>query len=93
VTIPTQLALDKTHEMTTALTHLNIHINALIINQITQSNDCQLCFAIASRESAQILDAHNKVTDFPIALVYRHSGLANLNQLAQLGSALYQPIS
>jgi arsenite-transporting ATPase len=93
VTIPTQLALDKTHEMTTALTHLNIHINALIINQITQSNDCQLCFAIASRESAQILDAHDKVTDFPIALVYRHSGLANLNQLAQLGSALYQPIS
>jgi arsenite-transporting ATPase len=93
VTIPTQLALDKTYEMTTALTHLNIHVNALIINQITQANDCQLCFAIASRESAQILDAQDKVTDFPIALVYRHSGLANLNQLAQLGSALYQPIS
>ena len=89
VAIPTQLAIEKTVEMTDALQGLGISVKALFINQMTPSSDCELCEAIASREALQVKRAHTIVPNLPQAHIFRQTDPSGLNELMALGSAMF----
>jgi arsenite-transporting ATPase len=89
VTIPTQLAIAKTREMTAALQHLDIATKALFINQITPAGDCPLCRAITNREALQIGRAHDIFPNQPQTRIFRQIDPTGLNELTALGSALF----
>ena len=89
VTIPTHLAFDKTNEMTQALQRLGINIKALIINQMTPASICAFCQAIANHESELLKNAHETFPNLSTALVFRQNDPAGLNELRNLGFALY----
>lgn len=89
VAIPTQLAIEKTVEMTDALQGLGISVKALFINQMTPSSDCELCEAIASREGLQVKRAHTIFPNLPQVHIFRQTDPSGLNELMALGSAMF----
>ena len=89
VAIPTQLAIEKTVEMTDALQRLGVSVKALFINQMTPSSDCELCEAIASREALQVKHAQTIFPNLPQAHIFRQTDPSGLNELMALGSAIF----
>jgi arsenite-transporting ATPase len=89
VAIPTQLAIEKTVEMTNALQQLGVSVKALFINQITPDNDCEFCQAIASREELPIKRAQAIFPNLPQAKVFRQTEPSGLDELTALGSAIF----
>jgi arsenite-transporting ATPase len=91
ITIPTRLALEKTAEMLISLHKLGINSKGLFINQITPTNNCELCHALNRRENIQIKKAKEVVFfDQPQTRVYLHSDSGGLYRLEALGSNLYR---
>ncbi|MEI7869686.1 MAG: ArsA family ATPase [Candidatus Methylumidiphilus sp.] len=92
VTIPTNLAMEKTAEMMVSLHQLGISSKGLFINQITPTNDCKLCHAINQREDYQIKQASEILfTGQPLAKVFLQFNSDGLERLQALGSVLYVP--
>lgn len=89
VTIPTQLAIEKTSEMLCALQRLGMTAKALFINQITPISGCALCQAINARESLQLKRAHDIFPNQPQAQIFRQIEPTGLDELKALGSALF----
>ena len=91
VTIPTNLALEKTSEMLASLHRLGISTKAIFINQITPENGCELCQALNRREDRQIKKAREDVLfDRQQTRVFLHSDSGGLARLDALGSSLYR---
>jgi arsenite-transporting ATPase len=91
VTIPTRLALEKTAEMLISLHKLGITPKGLFINQITPTNNCELCHALNQRESYQIKSAKEVIFfDQPQTLIFLYSDAGGLAGLEALGSNLYR---
>ena len=90
VTIPTNLALEKTSEMLLSLHQLGISTKAMLINQITPESDCELCRALNQREDQQIKKAREDLfVDLPKTRIYLHSNTGGLARLTMLGSKLF----
>ena len=90
VTIPTNLALEKTSEMLLSLHQLGIGTKAMLINQITPESDCELCRALNQREDQQIEKAREVLfVDLPKTRIYLHSNTGGLARLTMLGSKLF----
>lgn len=89
VTIPTFLAIEKTHEMSSALQRLGIGVRALLINQLTPASDCALCKTIVQHEALQLKRALDLFPEQPQARIFRQTDLSGLNPLTALGAALY----
>jgi arsenite-transporting ATPase len=91
VTIPTRLALEKTEEMVISLHKLGINPKGVFINQITPSNNCELCEALNRRENIEIKRAKDVVFfDQPQTRIYLHSDLGGIDRLVALGSNVYR---
>ncbi|MEY3786691.1 MAG: hypothetical protein RLZ75_898 [Pseudomonadota bacterium] len=73
VIIPTHLAIEKTSELIAGLQKLRITLQAVFINQITSTSDCDLCQSIANREAVQLKKAHKEFPKLPLALVFRQN--------------------
>jgi arsenite-transporting ATPase len=89
VTIPTQLAVKKTYEMTYALQQLGITAKALFINQITPTSDCALCQAVAGREAVSLEQAQAILPNHPQVRIFRQTDPSGLTGLTALGKALF----
>lgn len=89
VTIPTQLALEKTAEMTDALQRLGVHFKTLFINQITPPSDCPLCLALNRREVIQIKRIRAMFAQQAQTRVFRQARSEGMSKLAKLGAILY----
>jgi len=90
VTIPTQLAIEKTNDLVCAFQKLGLALKALFINQITPESSCVLCQAINLREAQQVERLNAIFQHYPQASVYRQAEPSGLNGLMALGSALYR---
>ena len=90
VTIPTNLALEKTSEMLVSLHQLGVNTKAILINQITPGSSCELCQVINQRECLQIKKAGEVLfNDLPKTRIFLHSNSEGLARLNDLGSKLY----
>ncbi|MBS1205219.1 MAG: hypothetical protein H6R25_2118 [Proteobacteria bacterium] len=89
VTVPTHLALEKTHEMACALQRLGLRAKGLFINQITPPRDCLLCQAITRRESLELKRAGDIFPNQPQTHIFRQTEPTGLCELKTLGSALF----
>lgn len=89
VTIPSYLAIEKTHEMICALQQLNITTKALFINQMTLISDCALCQAIANREALSLTQIQSILPSYPQTRIFRQTDPSGLTELTLLGAALF----
>jgi arsenite-transporting ATPase len=89
VSVPTQLAIEKSVEMVDAMQRLGLSVVSFFINQITFPGDCNLCQGIASREAVQINQIKTLFSELPQAQVYRQADPSGLHNLTALGSAIY----
>jgi arsenite-transporting ATPase len=90
VTIPTELAIDKTIGMVSSLQQVGVPLQGLLINQMTPINTCDFCQSRSSLEATQIDRVRNVFSDQPQAGIYKHINPSGLNMLASLGNSLYQ---
>jgi arsenite-transporting ATPase len=90
VTIPTELAIDKTIGMVSSLQQVGVRLQGLLINQMTPINTCDFCQSRSSLEATQIDRVRNVFSDQPQAGIYKHINPSGLNMLASLGDSLYQ---
>jgi arsenite-transporting ATPase len=90
VTIPTELAIDKTIGMVSSLQQVGVQLQGLLMNQITPINTCDFCQSKSSREATQIERARNIFSDQPQAGIYKHINPSGITMLASLGNSLYQ---
>ncbi len=90
VTIPTQLAIDKTIDMINSLQKIGILSRGLLMNQMTPINECVFCRSRSQREAIQITRAREVFSDQPQARIFRQTDPTGLNRLTSLGQALYQ---
>jgi len=90
VTIPTELAIDKTIGMVSSLRQGGVKLQGLLMNQMTPINTCHFCQSRSSREATHIARARHVFSDQPQAGIYKHINPSGLNMLASLGNSLYQ---
>jgi arsenite-transporting ATPase len=90
VTIPTELAIDKTIEMVSSLQQVGVPLQGLLMNQMTPINTCDFCQSQSRREATQIDRARSVFADQPQAGIFRHADPSGLNMLTSLGYSLYQ---
>ena len=90
VTIPTELAIDKTIDMVSSLQQVGVPLQGLLMNQMTPISTCDFCHSRSSREATQIDRARSVFSDQPQAGIFRHTDPSGLNMLTSLGNSLYQ---
>jgi arsenite-transporting ATPase len=90
VTIPTELAIDKTIDMVSSLQQVGVPLQGLLMNQMTPISACVFCHSRSSREAIQIDRARSVFSDQPQAGIFRHTDPSGLNMLTSLGNSLYQ---
>ena len=90
VTIPTELAIDKTIGMVNALQKIGVPLQGLLMNQMTPINNCDFCQTRSSRESLQKDRALNFFSDQPQARIDKHVDPSGVDMLMLLGNSLYQ---
>ena len=89
VSIPTAMAFEETGDLLAACGRLKIAVPGLFINLITPPSHCGLCSALNRQES---LICERFKRNFPgrITLVCRHGEIRGLDEVRDLGEALYQ---
>jgi len=90
VTIPTELAIDKTLDMIRSLQKVGISSRGLLMNQMTPINECDFCHSRSQHEATQIARARKIFSDQPQAGIFRQTDPSGLNMLTSLGHSLYQ---
>jgi arsenite-transporting ATPase len=94
VTIATGLGLAEAEDLTEALGAMSIATPVLLINQLTPPGpaacDCRLCSALRARETRRIGDAAERLPRMHQVLISRQYEPAGLDDLAELGAALYR---
>jgi arsenite-transporting ATPase len=90
VTIPTELAIDKTIDMVSSLQQVGVPLQGLLMNQMTPINTCDFCQSQSRREATQIDRARSVFADQPQAGIFRQTDPSGLNMLTTLGYSLYQ---
>jgi arsenite-transporting ATPase len=89
VTVPTQLALAETLDLTAALGRLGIAMPRLFVNQMTPPDDCDLHRALRAREAALLDQIRARLPGTALTCVYRQAEPVGLAALAALGRELY----
>jgi arsenite-transporting ATPase len=90
VTIPTELAIDKTIGMVNALEQIGMPLQGLLINQMTPTNTCPFCQSRSNNETKQTDRARSFFSNRPQAGIYKNVDPSGLDMLRSLGNSLYQ---
>ena len=90
VTIPTELAIDKTVDMMNSLQNLGILSRGLLMNHMTPVNECAFCYSRSQRQAIQIARAREVFSKQPQVGIFRQTDPTGLTRLTSLGHALYQ---
>ncbi len=91
ITIPTNLALEKTSEMLDSLNKLNIHLKELFVNQITPTSNCLFCRTLNEREKNQIDKVKYIVfNNKPITKIFINFNSGGMTNLEALGNKLFK---
>jgi len=90
VTIPTELAIDKTVDMMNSLQNLGILSRGLLMNHMTPVNECVFCYSRSQRQAIQIARAREVFSNQPQVGIFRQTDPTGLTRLTSLGHALYQ---
>ena len=90
VTIPTELAIDKTIDMVSSLQQVGVPLQGLLMNQMTPISACAFCHSRSRREAIQIDRARSVFSEQPQAGIFRHTDPSGLIMLTSLGNSLYQ---
>ncbi len=91
VSIPTEMAFEETRDLIAACKRMGISVPVLFLNQATPPSQCSLCSALYEEESTVREKYRQVFTSRHQTLVYRCGELSGIEQLGELGAALYQP--
>jgi len=89
VTIPTQMAFEETKDLIDACGRMGIHAPALFLNLATPDSKCSLCSALYRRESQVRNKLQQTFSEMHQTLIYHRGEPRGLEQLGELGNALY----
>jgi arsenite/tail-anchored protein-transporting ATPase len=89
VTIPTQMAFEETKNLIDACGRIGIHAPVLFINLATPDSKCPLCSALYQRESMVKEKLQQTFSQMHQTIIYHRGEPRGLEQLGELGSALY----
>jgi arsenite-transporting ATPase len=89
VTIPTHMAFEETKDLIDACGRMGIHAPVLFINLATPDSKCPLCAGLYQRESMVKEKLQQTFSEMHQTLIYHRGEPRGLEQLGELGKALY----
>jgi len=89
VTIPTQMAFEETKDLIDACSRIGIHTPVLFLNLATPDSKCSLCTALFRREAKVKKKLQQTFSEMHQTLIYHRGEPRGLEQLGELGKALY----
>ena len=89
VTIPTQMAFEETKDLIDACGRIGIHAPVLFLNLATPDSKCSLCSALYRRESQVRNKLQQTFSDMHQTMIYHRGEPRGLEQLGELGEAMY----
>ncbi len=92
VAIPTEMAYEETSDLLAACDRMKVSAPVLFVNLATPESDCLLCSALRRRESRVERKFRDAFPGTHQALVYRRGERRGLDQLGDLGGALYRAV-
>jgi len=89
VTIPTEMAFEETKDLLNACGRIGIHASSLFLNLATPDSKCSLCSALYKRESQVRKKLQQTFSEMHQTLIYHRGEPRGLEQLGELGNAIY----
>jgi len=89
VSILTEMAFEETKDLIKACVSAGIHVPVLFLNQATPPSRCSLCSAIAQKESRVRVRFEAAFPKIRKTVIYQGGDLQGIDQLDDLGSAIY----
>ena len=89
VTIPTQMAFEETKDLIDACGRIGIHTPVIFINLATPDSKCPLCTNLYQRESMVKEKLQHTFSEMHQTMIYHRGEPRGLEQLGELGKALY----
>jgi arsenite/tail-anchored protein-transporting ATPase len=90
VAIPTEMAFLETGDLLSACARIGLNTPVLFLNLGTAPSECPLCSAVHQREAVVENQFRRTFSSMHLTLVARQGEPLGLNQLTELGQALYQ---
>jgi arsenite/tail-anchored protein-transporting ATPase len=90
VTILTEMAFEETRDLAAACTRMGLSMPTLFLNLATTDGSCSFCSAVYQRELQVRKKFKETFADKHQTLVYLQPELKGIEQLRQMGSALYR---
>ncbi len=90
VTILTEMAFEETRDLAAACTRMGLSMPTLFLNLATADSSCSFCSAVYQRELQVRRKFENAFTDKHQTLVYLQPELKGIEQIGQMGSALFR---
>jgi arsenite-transporting ATPase len=89
VTIPTRMAFEETKDLIDACGRMGIHAPVIFVNLATPDSKCPLCTNLYQRESMVKEKLQQTFSQMHQTMIYHRGEPRGLEQLGELGNALY----
>ncbi len=89
VTIPTRMVFEETKDLIDACGRIGIHVPVLFLNLATPDGQCPLCAELYQRESLIKKKLQKTFYDMHQTIIYHRGEPRGLEQLGELGNAMY----